>query len=175
MKCNLRPFISEPTENTSGNSNNSNDPVETQVYVEARDPDNEDEDEYEDGSTLPETDDNRGRDDILSKITEDDQRRCLSRIGCYLNSCSNNTPNGRRTEPECFPKRTAAEPLSHRRIPEISPKPLRWRTPYGTAVERKSWISSLKHYCQTLLLISTYSQAAIPIKSNGKYGPIRVG
>jgi len=28
------------------------------------------------------------------------KRRCLSRIGCYLNSYSNNKPNGRRREPE---------------------------------------------------------------------------
>jgi hypothetical protein len=73
MKCNFRPFISEPAENTSGNSNNSNNPVETQVHEEARDPDDEDEDD----STLPETEDNRGRDDILSKITEDDQKEML--------------------------------------------------------------------------------------------------
>jgi len=75
MKCNLRPFISKPAENTTGNSNNSNNPVETQVHEEARDPDDEDEDEAD--STLPETEDNRGRDDILSKITKDDQKEML--------------------------------------------------------------------------------------------------
>jgi len=73
MKCNFRPFISEPAENTSGNSNNSNNPVETQVHEEACDSD----DEEQDDSTLPETADNRGRDDILSKITEDDQKEML--------------------------------------------------------------------------------------------------
>jgi hypothetical protein len=79
MKCSFRPFISEPAENTSGNSNNSNNPVETQVHEEARDPDDEDEDEDEDqdDSTLLETADNCGRDDILSKITEDDQKKML--------------------------------------------------------------------------------------------------
>jgi len=46
------------------------DSVETQVHKEARDPDNEEEVD----STLPETDDNRSRDDIMSKITEDDQQ-----------------------------------------------------------------------------------------------------
>ena len=50
------------------------DQVETQVHEEARDPDHEDEHEDEDDSTLPETDDKRGRDDILSKITKDDQQ-----------------------------------------------------------------------------------------------------
>jgi len=54
---------------------NDDDPAETQVHEEARDP--EDEDEDEDDSTLPEGEDNRGRDDILSKITEDDQREML--------------------------------------------------------------------------------------------------
>jgi len=73
MKCNFRPFISEPAEITSGNSNNSNKPVETQVHEEARDRDDDDEDD----STLPETEDNRGRDDILSKITEDDEKEML--------------------------------------------------------------------------------------------------
>jgi hypothetical protein len=73
MKCNFRPFISEPAENTSGNSNNSNNSVETQVHEDTRDPDDEDDDD----STLPETEDNRGRDDILSKITEDNQKEML--------------------------------------------------------------------------------------------------
>jgi hypothetical protein len=81
MKCNIRPFISEPAENTSGNSNNSKNPVETQVHEEARDPDDEDKDKDKDkdkdDSTLPETVDHRGRDDILSKITEDDQKEML--------------------------------------------------------------------------------------------------
>ena len=53
------------------------------------------------------------------------KRRYLSRIGCYLNSYSNNKPNGRNREPECFPNSTAAEPPTHWRIPEISPKSLR--------------------------------------------------
>jgi len=56
---------------------NDDDPAETEVHEDARDPDNEDEDEEEDDSTLPEGEDNRGRDDILSKITEDDQREML--------------------------------------------------------------------------------------------------
>jgi hypothetical protein len=72
MKCIFRPFISEPGENTSGNYNNLNNPVETQVHEEARDPDNEDKDvdkdkdkykdkdEDEDDSTLQETEDNHG-------------------------------------------------------------------------------------------------------------------
>jgi hypothetical protein len=168
MKCNFRPFISEPAENSSGNSNNSNNPVETQVHEEARDPDDEDEDEDEDeeDSTLPETEDNHGRDDILSKITGTTKRRCLSRIGCYLNSYPNNKPNGRRRELECFPNWTTAGPPTDRRIPVISPKSLRWLNPYGTAAERKSWIR-LETLRSTLLLISTYSQEAIPIKSMG--------
>jgi len=71
MKCNSRPFISEPAENTSGNSNNSKNPVETEVHEEARDPDDEDD------STLQETADNRGRHNIMSKITQDDQKKML--------------------------------------------------------------------------------------------------
>jgi len=94
------------------------------------------------------------------------KRRCLNRTGCYLNSYSNNKPNGRRREPECSPNSTAAEPSTDRRIPEISPRSLRWLIPYGTAAERKSWISSSKHYDQTLHPTSIYSQEAIPIKSS---------
>jgi len=74
-KCNLRPFISEPADSTCGNSNNSNNPVDTQVHKEA--PDHDDEDEDEDDSTLPDTEDNRGREDILSKTTEDDKKEIL--------------------------------------------------------------------------------------------------
>ena len=54
---------------------NDDDPAETKVHEEARDPDDEEEDE--DDSTLPEGEDNRGRDDILSMITEDDQKEML--------------------------------------------------------------------------------------------------
>jgi len=54
---------------------NDDDPAETHVHEEARDPD--DEEEEEDDSTLPEGEDNRDRDDILSKITEDDQKVML--------------------------------------------------------------------------------------------------
>jgi hypothetical protein len=48
-------------------------PPATQVHENTRDPEYEDEDEDEDDSTLPEGTENRGREDILSKITEDDQ------------------------------------------------------------------------------------------------------
>jgi len=54
---------------------NDDDPTETQVHKEAPDPDDEEEDE--DDSTLPDGADNRGRDDILSKITEVDQKEML--------------------------------------------------------------------------------------------------
>ena len=67
----------EDSENNKGNSINSNNSVETQVHEEARDPEDEDEDDDEDDSTLPEPEDNRGRDDILSKITKDDQKEML--------------------------------------------------------------------------------------------------
>jgi len=59
------------------NEINDDDLAETQVHEEARDPDDEDEDEDEDDSTSPEGEDNRGRDDILSKITEDDQKQMV--------------------------------------------------------------------------------------------------
>jgi hypothetical protein len=54
---------------------NDDDPAETQVHEESHDP--EDKDKDKDDSTLPEGEDNRGRDDILSKITEDDQKEML--------------------------------------------------------------------------------------------------
>jgi hypothetical protein len=51
------------------------DRAETEVHKEACDPDDEDEDE--DDSTLPEGEGNRGRDNILSKITKDNQEEIL--------------------------------------------------------------------------------------------------
>jgi hypothetical protein len=54
---------------------NDDDPSETQVYEEAHDSDDEEEDDKD--STSPEGEDNQGRDDILSKITEDDQKEIL--------------------------------------------------------------------------------------------------
>jgi hypothetical protein len=56
---------------------NDDDSPDTQVHEEARYPDDEHEDEDADDSTLPQGEDNRGRDDILSKITEDDQKEML--------------------------------------------------------------------------------------------------
>jgi len=55
-------------------------PLETQVYKEARDPDNadKDEDEEEDDSTLLEIEDKRGQDDNLSKITEANELKEMS-------------------------------------------------------------------------------------------------
>jgi len=49
------------------------------------------------------------------------KRRCLNRTGCYLNSYSNNKPNGKRTEPQCAPNSNAAEQLIDRSILEITP------------------------------------------------------
>jgi hypothetical protein len=54
---------------------NDDYPAETQGHEEARDPDDKEKDE--DDSTLPAGEDNRGRDDILSKITEDNQKEML--------------------------------------------------------------------------------------------------
>jgi hypothetical protein len=56
---------------------NHDHPAEIHVYKEARHPHNEDEDEDKDDSTLPEGENNRDRDDILAKITEDDQKEML--------------------------------------------------------------------------------------------------
>jgi len=53
------------------------DPAETQVHEETRVPDDEDEDHNEDDSTLPQGEDNPGRDDIVSKITKDNQKEML--------------------------------------------------------------------------------------------------
>jgi hypothetical protein len=63
---------------------NHDDPAMTQVHKEARDPDDEEDDQDDstspddqDDSTLPDGEVHRGRDDILSKITEDDQKEML--------------------------------------------------------------------------------------------------
>jgi len=72
-----QPRRSSEDSNGKGNSYNSNNPFETQVHEEACNPHDKDEDEDEDDSTLPETEDDRGRDDILSKITEDDEKEML--------------------------------------------------------------------------------------------------
>jgi len=56
---------------------NDDDPAGTQLQEEARDPHNEDQDEHEDDPTLPNGEDNRGRNDIFSMITEDDQSEML--------------------------------------------------------------------------------------------------
>jgi len=93
-------------------------------------------------------------------------RRCLNRTGCYLNCYSNNKPKGRRMEPKCSLNSNADEPSTDRRFPEISPRSVRWWTPYGTAAGRKSWISPSKHYDHTLHPIITYSEEAITIKSS---------
>jgi len=52
---------------------NNHDHVGTHVHDKAHDPNDEDEDKDEDDSTLPETEDNRSWDYILSHIPEDDQ------------------------------------------------------------------------------------------------------
>jgi len=172
-----QPRGSSEDSNTKGNSNNSNNPAETQLHEETCHPDDEDEDEDEDESTLPETEDTRGQDDILSKITKDDQKEMPQQNRMLLKLLFEQQAEWKKDEPECFRNSTAAEPPTDRRIPEISPKCIRWLTPHGTAAGRKSWISSSKHQDQTLLLLSIYSQEAIPIKSMkaGKSGPIRVG
>jgi hypothetical protein len=61
---------------------NDHDPAKPQVKEEARDPNYKEEDN--DDSTLPEGKDNRGRDDILSKITKDDQKELLILIRVLL-------------------------------------------------------------------------------------------
>jgi hypothetical protein len=53
------------------------DPADSQVYEEARDVDKEDKHNDEHDSMLPEGEDNRGRDDILSKTSKDDQKEML--------------------------------------------------------------------------------------------------
>jgi len=78
LRASLRRITPIPTGRVSvlpEDEINDVDPAETQFHEEARDP--EDEDQDEDDSTLPEGEDNRGRDDILSKITEDDQKEML--------------------------------------------------------------------------------------------------
>jgi len=94
------------------------------------------------------------------------KRRFLSRIGCYLNSYWKRRLNGKTREPECLPNSTAVEPQTDMRMPEISRKSFGWLIPYSSAVERKSWISFSKHHVQTLLLMCTYSEDALRIKSS---------
>jgi hypothetical protein len=53
------------------------DPAVTQVHQGAHDPDDEDEDNDKDNSTLQEGEHNRRSDDILSKITEGNQKEML--------------------------------------------------------------------------------------------------
>jgi hypothetical protein len=80
LRASLRRITPIPTGHVSvlpEDEINDDDPAETQVHEEARNPDDEDADEDEDHSTLPEGEDNRGRDDILSKITKDDKKEML--------------------------------------------------------------------------------------------------
>jgi len=56
---------------------NDDDPAKTQLHEEARDPDDEDEDDDDDDSILPEGEDNLDRDNILTKITKEDQKEML--------------------------------------------------------------------------------------------------
>jgi len=90
------------------------------------------------------------------------KRRCLNRTGWYLNSHSNNKPNRQSRKPECSPNSPEAKPSTDRGTPDISLRSLRWFIPYGTSSEQQSWISSSKHYGQTLLLTNNYSQEGNP-------------
>jgi len=173
MTCNLRPFISEPAENTSGNSTNSNNPLETQVHEEGCDADDEDEDE--DDSTLPETEDNCGRDDILSKTTEDDTKEMLEQ-----NRMLRKLPFEQQAEPKVERTRMLSELDRSRGTdrpenPRNQSKILKMVDPLQYCAGAKELDKFLETLRSTLLLTRTYSQEAIPIKSNGKYGPIRVG
>jgi hypothetical protein len=56
---------------------NDDHSAETQVHEDPCDPNNGNGDEDEDHSILPEGKDKRGRDDMLSMITEDDQKVML--------------------------------------------------------------------------------------------------
>jgi len=64
---------------------NIDDPVKTKFHEKARGPDDEGQDKDEDESTLPEDEDNWGRDNILSKTTEDDQKGMLEENRMLLN------------------------------------------------------------------------------------------
>jgi hypothetical protein len=55
----------------------NDDPHDTQDDEEVRNPDGEDEDKDTDDSHVPEGEVNGGRDDILSKMTNDDQKEML--------------------------------------------------------------------------------------------------
>jgi len=63
---------------------NDNDAAKTQHHEEAHDPDDQDKEEVQDDSTLPDGKDNRGRDDILSKITEDNEKEMLEQLRMLL-------------------------------------------------------------------------------------------
>jgi hypothetical protein len=56
---------------------NDDDPAETQLHEVAANPDNDDEHKAKDDTKLPEGKYSRGRDVILTRITEDDQQEML--------------------------------------------------------------------------------------------------
>jgi hypothetical protein len=87
LRASLRQITPIPTGRVSVLSEdeiNDDDPAEIQVHEEARDPDDEDEDQDEDDSTLPAGEDHRGRDNILSKTTEEDQKEMLEQTRMLL-------------------------------------------------------------------------------------------
>jgi hypothetical protein len=80
LRGSLSPVTPIPTGRVSvlqEDESNDEDLAETQVQDEAHDPDDEDEDKDKDDSTLPEGEDNQGRENTLSKITEDDQKEMI--------------------------------------------------------------------------------------------------
>ena len=79
---------------------NDDDSAETQVHEEARGPDDEDEDEHADDSTIREGEDLEEEMTSCQRSPKTTKMRCLNRTGCYLNSYLNNKPNVRRREPE---------------------------------------------------------------------------
>jgi len=88
LRASLRRITPIPTRRISvlpEDEINDDHPAETPVHEEARNSDNEDEHEDEDNSTLPEGEDNGGRDDILLMNTEDDQKEMLEHNRMLLN------------------------------------------------------------------------------------------
>jgi len=125
--------------------------IETQVVEKAHNSDNSDDDEVEDKDdlTLPETEDNRSYDNILSKITKNGQKEMLEQNRMLLKLLFEQQADLKEEWTRMGFNSTTAEPQTDWRVPSISSKSLWWLTPYDFVEKPQSWISSLKHYGET--------------------------
>jgi hypothetical protein len=139
----LRASLSQITPSPTGRLSvlpedeiNNDDPAETQVHEEARDP--EYEDQEEDDLTLPEGEDNRGRDDILSKITEDDQKEMLEENRMLLKLLFEQQAQWKEERTRMLTELDRSRTIDRPENPGNQSKIFNRLIPYGTAAERKS-------------------------------------